>query len=130
MHTDEHFIEPFVPGSLPTDLQLPSNLRERQIRDVSFGVNDGYTQYRSSHCDFFQVPEPSYSRPSDEEFYAQDPLTGERKPNGTFLKHHFYQEGRLTEEQALFVLNKATDMLSREPNMVDVRSPVTSQSLL
>jgi serine/threonine-protein phosphatase 2B catalytic subunit len=37
-----------------------------------------------------------------------------------------FREGRLMEEHALFILERATDKLSREPNMVDVKSPVTS----
>ena len=67
------------------------------------------------------------SSPTDEEFYALDE-TGDRKPNGQFLKQHFFREGRLTEEQALFILEKATALLATEPNLVDVASPVTSQS--
>lgn len=54
-------------------------------------------------------------------------MRGERKPNTLFLKDHFCREGRLTEEQALFIVERTTDLLSREPNMVDVKSPVTSE---
>jgi serine/threonine-protein phosphatase 2B catalytic subunit len=56
-----------------------------------------------------------------------DPL-GVRKPNAVFLKQHFLQEGRLTETQALHILEQATLLLTREPNLVDVDSPVTSKS--
>ncbi|KAG6820028.1 hypothetical protein H0H93_006366, partial [Arthromyces matolae] len=34
-------------------------------------------------------------------------------------------EGRLTEEQALYIVERATELLSSEPNLVDVKSPVT-----
>ncbi|KAF9012891.1 Metallo-dependent phosphatase [Hymenopellis radicata] len=37
------------------------------------------------------------------------------KPDVQFLKNHFYREGRLSEEQALWILEKGTDMLRREP---------------
>lgn len=41
--------------------------------------------------------------PSDEQFWSkQDPT----KPDIAFLKNHFYREGRLTEEQALYILEK------------------------
>lgn len=41
--------------------------------------------------------------PTDEQFWSkQDPS----KPDIAFLKNHFYREGRLTEEQALFILQK------------------------
>jgi serine/threonine-protein phosphatase 2B catalytic subunit len=52
---------------------------------------------------------------------------GVLKPNPTFLKEHFFREGRLTEEQALFILERTTEVLQREPNLVDVKSPVTSE---
>lgn len=55
-----------------------------------------------------------------------DVEAGEKKPNHEFLKFHFFHEGRLTEEQALYILEHATKIFSNEPNMVLVKSPVTS----
>lgn len=49
------------------------------------------------------------------------------KPNAEFLKRHFLREGRLTETQALYILDQATRILEKEPNLVDVDSPVTSK---
>jgi len=43
-----------------------------------------------------------------------------------YLKQHFYREGRLEESQALYILEKATNICSREANMVEIKSPVTS----
>jgi hypothetical protein len=41
--------------------------------------------------------------PTPEQFFSsEDPS----KPDIAFLKNHFYREGRLTEEQALFILEK------------------------
>jgi serine/threonine-protein phosphatase 2B catalytic subunit len=51
---------------------------------------------------------------------------GGRRPDPEFLKDHFFREGRLTDAQALFILEEATDMLTREPNMLEVNGPVTS----
>jgi hypothetical protein len=42
-----------------------------------------------------------------------------------FLKNHFYREGRLTEDQALFILNKASEVLKTEPNLLEVEAPIT-----
>lgn len=42
------------------------------------------------------------------------------------LKDHFFKEGRLEEEHALFILQETTEMLKQEANLVDVKSPVTS----
>ncbi|KDR70155.1 hypothetical protein GALMADRAFT_255002 [Galerina marginata CBS 339.88] len=70
-----------------------------------------------------QVPPPASHKPSDQDFYLND--GGERKVNHEYLKNHFYHEGRLTEPQALFILENVTNIFSREPNMVPLRSPVT-----
>lgn len=72
------------------------------------------------------MPEPASSRPTDSEFYLPDG-TGDLKPNPSFLRSHFFREGRLTEEQALFILEKVTNIFAAEPNMVEVKSPVTSE---
>ncbi|EIN09033.1 Metallo-dependent phosphatase [Punctularia strigosozonata HHB-11173 SS5] len=68
------------------------------------------------------VQAPAMSVPTDAQFYSrQDP----NKPDIAFLKNHFYREGRLTEEQALFIIEKATDILRAEPNLLTVDAPVT-----
>ena len=53
---------------------------------------------------------------------------GRRKPNADFLREHFLHEGRLTEIQALTILRQATDLLTTEPNVLKVKSPVTGMS--
>lgn len=65
------------------------------------------------------------SVPTDTQFFShEDPS----KPDVAFLKNHFYREGRLTEEQALFILEKATDLLRAEPNLLEVDAPITGTS--
>lgn len=62
------------------------------------------------------------SVPTDEQFYdANDPT----KPSIAFLKNHLYREGRLTDEQALFILNRGAEILRKEPNLIEVDAPVT-----
>ncbi|KAH6904161.1 serine/threonine-protein phosphatase 2B catalytic subunit [Coprinopsis sp. MPI-PUGE-AT-0042] len=70
------------------------------------------------------VPPPATTKPTEAEFFANTG-SGERKPNPAFLKEHFIHEGRLLEEQALYIINLATRTLAKEPNMVEVKSPVT-----
>lgn len=41
--------------------------------------------------------------PTDDQFWSKQDRT---KPDIAFLKNHFYREGRLTEEQALYILEK------------------------
>ncbi|TFY75508.1 hypothetical protein EWM64_g8504 [Hericium alpestre] len=70
------------------------------------------------------VPEPATFTPTEEQFFKID-QHGRRKPNPDFLRQHFLKEGRLTEEQALTIIRQTSDMLSMEPNILKVRSPVT-----
>ncbi|KAF8250613.1 Metallo-dependent phosphatase [Wilcoxina mikolae CBS 423.85] len=68
------------------------------------------------------VQAPAFHKPTNEQFYDQhDPS----KPNLAFLKQHFYREGRLTEEQALFILAQATKILKSEPNLLEMDAPIT-----
>lgn len=70
---------------------------------------------------------PAAHTPTDDQFFTID-QRGARRPNAGFLKQHFFQEGRLTETQALYIIDQATQLLQDEPNLVDVESPVTSKS--
>ncbi|EKM53143.1 uncharacterized protein PHACADRAFT_210849, partial [Phanerochaete carnosa HHB-10118-sp] len=71
------------------------------------------------------VKEPYSHKPRDEDFYMQDPTDGRMKPNPELLKDHLFNEGRLTEEQTVFILEAVTELMSREPNMLNLTGPVT-----
>lgn len=62
--------------------------------------------------------------PTDAQFYSREDPT---KPDIAFLKNHFYREGRVTEEQALFILEKGTELLRAEPNLLEVDAPITGE---
>ena len=62
--------------------------------------------------------------PTAEQFFSKEDPT---KPDVNFLKNHFYREGRVSEEQALYILEKATDILKQEPNLISVDAPVTGE---
>ena len=64
--------------------------------------------------------------PTAEQFFSKEDPS---KPDVNFLKNHFYREGRVSEEQALYILEKATDLLKQEPNLVAVDAPVTGESM-
>jgi serine/threonine-protein phosphatase 2B catalytic subunit len=68
------------------------------------------------------VQAPAFHPPTDEQFFSPHDRT---KPNITFLKQHFYREGRLTEQQALWILKKGTEILKSEPNMLEMDAPIT-----
>jgi serine/threonine-protein phosphatase 2B catalytic subunit len=63
--------------------------------------------------------------PTAEQFFSGEDPT---KPDVNFLKNHFYREGRVSEEQALYILEKATDILKQEPNLISVDAPVTGET--
>ncbi|WVQ81801.1 serine/threonine-protein phosphatase 2B catalytic subunit A1 [Cryptococcus sp. DSM 104549] len=68
------------------------------------------------------VQAPAMYLPSDEQFWSK---TDKTKPDIAFLKNHFYREGRLTEEQALYILEKGGELLRNEPNLLEVDAPIT-----
>ncbi|KII85433.1 hypothetical protein PLICRDRAFT_178507 [Plicaturopsis crispa FD-325 SS-3] len=70
------------------------------------------------------VPPPATHKPTDEDLFYLDAFGG-RRPNPEYLKQHFLREGRITESQALWILDQTTQVLAREPNLVAVNSPVT-----
>ncbi|KAJ7621011.1 Metallo-dependent phosphatase-like protein [Roridomyces roridus] len=82
---------------------MPTNTRERPIKSV---------------------PQPATHRLSDADFFATDEF-GTPKPNVRVLRDHFFREGRLTEDHAIYILEHATKLLTTEPNMVEVQGPVT-----
>ncbi|KAH0826311.1 Metallo-dependent phosphatase-like protein [Lanmaoa asiatica] len=74
------------------------------------------------------VAQPVGYEPTDDQLFIREygpPGDHHMAPNVEFMKQHFFKEGRLTEKQALYILSRATAILSREPNLVNVGSPVT-----
>lgn len=63
--------------------------------------------------------------PTDQQFFSREDPS---KPDAAFLKNHFYREGRLTEEQALYILQKGTEILTLENNVLEVDAPITGTS--
>ena len=62
--------------------------------------------------------------PTDAQFFSkQDPS----KPDVAFLKNHFYREGRVSEEHAMWILQKGSEILREEPNVLNVDAPITGE---
>lgn len=70
------------------------------------------------------VQAPAVQVPTDEMFFSKEHPD---RPDLAFLKDHFYREGRITEDQAIYILQKATDILRTEPNLLDVDAPITGK---
>ena len=60
--------------------------------------------------------------PTDENFWSPEDRS---KPNLKYLKQHFYREGRLTEEQALWIISRGSEILRSEPNLLEMDAPIT-----
>eukprot|EP01101_Sappina_pedata_P010033 TRINITY_DN621_c0_g1_i1.p1 TRINITY_DN621_c0_g1~~TRINITY_DN621_c0_g1_i1.p1 ORF type:complete len:685 (-),score=246.37 TRINITY_DN621_c0_g1_i1:94-2148(-) len=46
-------------------------------------------------------------------------------PNMVLLTDHFYKEGKITNQAAITILNKAEDILRKEPNLLELEAPIT-----
>ena len=68
------------------------------------------------------VQAPAFHPPTEEQFFSPQDRT---KPNLQYLKQHFYREGRLTEEQALWIIQTGTEVLKSEPNLLEMDAPIT-----
>ncbi|GAA6061322.1 hypothetical protein JCM10212_003212 [Sporobolomyces blumeae] len=103
-----------------------SAIRNRNARlpsiDFSVHTNDDGQTFSTHERVVKDVQAPAFSKPTDAQFYADDART---KPDIAFLKNHFYREGRLTDDQALFILTEATKILRSEPNLLEVDAPIT-----
>ncbi|CAG8492477.1 7352_t:CDS:2, partial [Acaulospora colombiana] len=68
------------------------------------------------------VQAPAVHIPTSEEFFDKnDP----EKPNINYLKNHFCREGRISDEHALYIINKCTEILKKESNLLEVDAPIT-----
>lgn len=90
--------------------------------DFSLHVMDDGTQVNTQDRVCKDVQAPATVPPTDEQFWSPHDRT---KPNLQFLKQHFYREGRLTEEQAMAILHKGTELLKSEPNLLEMDAPIT-----
>ncbi|KZT06625.1 Metallo-dependent phosphatase [Laetiporus sulphureus 93-53] len=97
-----------------------SQIQDRPFRPPTYTAEARDVQRRQ-----VDIPPPATHKPSDEDLYKCDVHPGAHLPNINLLRHHFLNEGRLTEQQALFILEQTTTLLSHEPNVLHVDGPVT-----
>ncbi|QSS58357.1 serine/threonine phosphatase 2B catalytic subunit [Histoplasma capsulatum] len=97
---------------------------KRPVPEIDFTLHtmeDG-TQVSTHERVCKDVQAPAFQLPTNEHFWSpEDPS----KPNLRFLKQHFYREGRLTEEQALWIIQTGTQLLRAEPNLLEMDAPIT-----
>ncbi|KAI4723408.1 hypothetical protein E4T48_00246 [Aureobasidium sp. EXF-10727] len=106
------------------DTAVRAVTNKRPVPEIDFTLHtmeDG-TQVSTLERVCKDVQAPAFHPPTDEQFFSP---TDPNKPNLQFLKQHFYREGRLTEDQALWILSECTKVLEREPNLLEMDAPIT-----
>ncbi|KAI0398320.1 serine/threonine-protein phosphatase 2B catalytic subunit [Xylariaceae sp. FL0594] len=92
-----------------------------QIDFTIHTMEDG-TQVSTKERVCKDVQAPAVFPPNDDQFFEDD---YHNKPNIAFLKQHFYREGRLTEQQAIWIIQTGTALLREEPNLLEMDAPIT-----
>ncbi|CAK7216341.1 3',5'-cyclic-nucleotide phosphodiesterase (PDEase) (3':5'-CNP) [Sporothrix bragantina] len=110
--------------NIQVDNAIRAITEKKPVPEIDFTIHameDG-TSVSTTERVCKDVQAPATYKPTDEQFYSDETHT---KPDIAFLKQHFYREGRLTEEQALFILRKGTELLRAEPNLLEMDAPIT-----
>lgn len=117
-------LPPGIENRRQVDNALRAIHQKKPVPEIDFTLHtmeDG-TQVSTMERVCKDVQAPAMHPPTDQQFFSpQDPS----KPNLTFLKQHFYREGRLTEEQALYIIEEGTKVLKQEPNLLEMDAPIT-----
>ncbi|KAK6609495.1 serine threonine-protein phosphatase 2b catalytic subunit [Botrytis cinerea] len=118
-------LTPLAPAGIENRMQVDNALRaihqKKPVPEIDFTL---HTMEDGSQVSTMErvCTSTCHGPPTDQQFFSpQDPS----KPNLQFLKQHFYREGRLTEEQALFILEEGTKVLKQEPNLLEMDAPIT-----
>lgn len=69
-----------------------------------------------------EVDPPAFQKPTDDELWSKE---RPGLPDLGFLREHLRREGRLTDKQALQILNSTKNLLSKEPNLLRMPAPIT-----
>lgn len=67
-----------------------------------------------------KVPAITSHVPTDEELFQPNGI-----PRHEFLRDHFKREGKLSAAQAARIVTLATELFSKEPNLISVPAPIT-----
>ncbi|KAI1107991.1 serine/threonine-protein phosphatase 2B catalytic subunit [Nemania sp. NC0429] len=112
------------PRNAHVDNAIRAIRQKKPLPEIDFTIHtmeDG-TQVNTTERVCKDVQAPATSKPTDDQFFEDESHT---KPNIAFLKQHFYREGRLTDEQALWIIKTGTDLLRQEPNLLEMDAPIT-----
>ncbi|TQS36302.1 hypothetical protein Golomagni_03252 [Golovinomyces magnicellulatus] len=111
-------------GRIQVDNALRAINRKKPVPEIDFTLHtmeDG-TQVSTLERVCKEAQAPAMFPPTDEQFFSSD---DPKKPDMEFLTQHLNREGRLTEDQALFIIEEGTRILEREPNLLEMDAPIT-----
>ncbi|KAL8896658.1 MAG: hypothetical protein Q9207_007608 [Kuettlingeria erythrocarpa] len=110
-------------GTRPHPLERAVS-EKRPIPEIDFTLHtmEDNSQVSTQERVCKDVQAPAFNPPTQDQFRSPNDRS---KPNLHFLKQHFYREGRLTEEQALFIIEEGTKVLKSEPNLLEMDAPIT-----
>ncbi|KAK6441920.1 3',5'-cyclic-nucleotide phosphodiesterase (PDEase) (3':5'-CNP) [Oleoguttula sp. CCFEE 5521] len=98
--------------------------KKKQLPEIDFTIHqmeDG-SQVNTQERVCKDVQAPAFNTPTEDQITSPQDRS---KPNLAFLKQHLYREGRLTEEQALWIINGGAQVLRSEPNLLEMDAPIT-----
>lgn len=93
-----------------------------KVHDYTIYISESGEKFKTTSRICNESEPPAVSKPTNEQFFSKKDPT---KPDLEFLKNHFLREGRLTDEQAMLIVQKGTEILKKEPNMLDIEAPIT-----
>ncbi|KAE9364885.1 serine/threonine protein phosphatase 2B catalytic subunit [Stipitochalara longipes BDJ] len=117
-------LPPGIENRQQVDNALRALQQKRPVPEIDFSLHtmeDG-SQVSTMERVCKDVQAPAMHPPTDQQFFSPQDST---KPNLQFLKQHFYREGRLTEAQALYIIEEGTKVLKQEPNLLEMDAPIT-----
>ncbi|ANB11012.1 calcineurin catalytic subunit A [Sugiyamaella lignohabitans] len=99
---------------------------KKPLPKVDFSVykGDDGKELRTDERVIKTTPAPATKIPTDDELFLPG-TSNPRLPNLAFLKDHLFREGRLHEEQAIYIINSATKIIMEEPTLLEIDPPVT-----
>ncbi|KAL2916872.1 3',5'-cyclic-nucleotide phosphodiesterase (PDEase) (3':5'-CNP) [Polyrhizophydium stewartii] len=114
--------KPEVAAAVAAKIERAATTGINQDTDFTIHITDAGDAVRTIERICQDVAAPAVGKPTNAQFYSKKDAS---KPDMDFLKAHFIREGRLTTEQALFIIKKATELLKKEPNVLDLDAPLT-----
>ncbi|TVY33403.1 Serine/threonine-protein phosphatase 2B catalytic subunit [Lachnellula subtilissima] len=121
----EESTNPLVPAKPENRAQVDNALRaihqKKPVPEIDFTLHTMEDNTQVSTME--RVCKGTRNAPTNRRAILLSPRPLEAK--FAFLKQHFYREGRLTEEQALYIIEEGTKILKQEPNLLEMDAPIT-----